>query len=490
MRFRENMKPVIAERDFPKFKGKTIFEEFDPKTKEVLNRFEKDNTFTDYLYGLFGQGNYNGMIPFSELMPVHNKLLGGIICTDEENDVSEMCIADNAEITACADNNAYTSESSTPRGSYSAENSGEFEDADGRGYQNAWIWTDRQGFENGGVIKSVGLTPPAFGATPISISDDSVPATNAPMDNRLAYVDISSKNIFKACQILDYDNNRAYKITYDDTVGSEALNISVYELNTETYHLEGDYLDVGRQIEDEEFSVSGALSKDRLNVCWERATGHAYVINFTTNTGNIDIVDLDLAGKTGSKTAHTFSGVQITWSFTDNRSFTYGGYCNFGMLISNGYFYCLSHSFTKIMKCNLSSDVDVNDVNDPIKSIAELNRLGTFVELGNGDFICVGDSDSRPNLARWYHNGTWRLCYFTGTTSYGQTYTKMFMTKYGTILAVTGSNFYPQYLSLLSTFPYLCTVNNLVDGDHPDGFVRTPGLGLKIVYKIYEEEPV
>ena len=489
MRLKEHMKPITADKAFPKFKGRTILEEYDLETLEVVNRYEKDNTFTDYLYGLFGRGNYNGIIPFTELMPVHDKLLGGILCTDEENDVSKMCISDNGEITACADNTAYTGSDNTVRGSFSAENSGYFEDADGHGYQNCWMWNDRQGFENGGVIKSVGLTLPNIGAAPSSISDSSVPSTEATMDKNFISLDIRSKETFRACHIYDYDNNRAYRIDYDSTSGSEAINIKVYELNTDLYHLEGGYLDVGRELADEEFSVSVALSKALFAVCWERATGHAYVINFTSGTGNIDIVDLDLAGKTGTKTAHTFSGVQITWGL-NNNSFTTGAYCNFGMFISDGYFYCISHSYSKIMKCNLSSDVDVVDTDNPLKTIANWNSLGAFVELGNGDFIWTADSDAHPNLCRWYHNGTWRLCRWTGTTSYNNVYTKLFMTKYGTIIGVTGSNHYPNFLTIMAPFPYLCTVNNLVDSEHPSGFVRTPGLGLKITYKIYEEEPV
>lgn len=489
MRFKERMNPIIADKAFPKFKGRTILEEFDLKTLEVVNRYEKDNTFTGYLYGLFGRGNYNGVIPFPELMPVHDKLLGGILCTDEENDVSGMCISDDGEITACADNTAYTSDTPSARGSFSAENSGYFEDADGHGYQNCWMWNDRQGFENGGVIKSVGLTLPHIGAAPSSISDSSVPSTEATMDKQFTSLSIGSKNTFKACQIYDCDNNRAYRITYDSTSGSEAINIKVYELNTDVYHLEGGYLDVGRELTDEEFSVSVVLNKTSFNVCWERATGHAYVINFTAGTGNIDIVDINLAGKTGTKTAHTFSDVQITWGL-NNYSFEYGAYCNFGMFISNGYFYCKSHSNSKIMKCNLSSDVDVVDVDDPLKTIANWNSLGAFVELENGDFIWTADSDARPNLCRWYHNGTWRLCRWTGTPSYNNVYTKLFMTKYGTILGVIGANYSPNSLIVMAPFPYLCTVNNLVDSEHPSGFVRTPGLGLKITYKIYEEEPV
>lgn len=484
MRFKEEFKPIIAGVKLPKFKGKTIFEEFDPKTKEVLNRYEKDNTFTDYLYGLFGRGNYNGVIPFSELMPVYNKLLGGIICTDEENNVSEMCIADDAEITACANDQAYTSESSTPRGSYSAENSGEFEDADGRGYQNAWIWTDRQGFENGGVIKSVGLTLPHIGAAPTSISDSSVPSSVASAIK--AFNDTLIQNTtLGTCQILDYDNNRAYRIEYDDTVGDEALNVLVYELNTDLYHLQGGFLEVGRELPDEEFSISVTLSKALLTLCWEQKTGHAYVINFTNNTGNIDIVDIDLAGKTGSKTAHTFSDVQITFPL-GNNNFTNGSYLNWGMFISNGYFYCISHSYTKIMKCNLSSDVDVVDTDNPLKTIGSQNFIAATVELANGDFLMTAGTGS----SLWYHNGSWRMCYCYTPMSGSNTITKMSLTKYGTIVAQYSSNYVLNGLKILSPFPYLCTVNNLVDGDHPDGFVRTPGLGLKIVYKIYEEEPV
>lgn len=478
MRFKEEFKPIIAERDFPKFKGKTIFEEFDPKTKEVLNRYEKDNTFTDYLYGLFGRGNYNGVIPFSELMPVYNKLLGGIICTDEENNVSEMCIADDAEITACANDQAYTSESSTPRGSYSAENSGEFEDADGRGYQNAWVWTDRQGFENGGVIKSVGLTLPHIGAAPTSISDSSVPSSVASAIKAFNDTDIRSKTL-RTCQILDYDNNRAYRIEYDNTVGDEALNIKVYELNTDLYHLQGGYLEVGRELEDEEFSVSGALSKASFSLCWEQKTGHAYVINFTNNTGNIDIVDLDLAGKTGSKAAHTFNGVRISWGL-NNNSFTNGSYLNSGMFIKNGYFYCVSHNYSKMMKCNLSNDVDVVDMAAP------QIYWGSTVEFANGDILMTNGTGN----SMWLHNGSWRMCYCYTSMVGSNTITKMSLTKYGTIVSQYSSNYYTNGLKVLSPFPYLCTVNNLVDSEHPSGFVRTPGLGLKITYKIYEEEPV
>ena len=484
MRLKEHMKPITADKAFPKFKGRTILEEFDLKTLEVVNRYEKDNTFTGYIYGLFGRGNYNGIIPFSELMPVHDKLLGGIICTDEENDASEMCISDDGEITACADNTAYTGSDNTVRGSFSAENSGYFEDADGHGYQNCWMWNDRQGFENGGVIKSVGLTLPHIGAAPTSISDSSVPSSVASAIKAFNNTTMQETTL-GTCQILDYDNNRAYRVEYDNTVGSEALNILVYELNTDLYHLQGGYREVGRELEDEEFSVSGALSKSLLTLCWEQKTGHAYVINFTNNTGNIDIVDLDLAGKTGSKTAHTFSDVKITFPL-GNNNFTYGSYLNFGMFISDGYFYCISHSYTKIMKCNLSSDVDVVDTDSPFKTIGDQNFIAATVELANGDFLMTGGTGP----ALWYHNSSWRMCYCYTSMLGSNTLTKMSLTKYGTIVSQYSSNYYTNGLIVLSPFPYLCTVNNLVDSEHPSGFVRTPGLGLKITYKIYEEEPV
>ena len=482
MRFKETMKPIKASKNFPKFKGMTILEEYDPKTLEIMRRFEKCNAFTNYAYGLIGEGNYNGIIPFSELMPIYDKLFGGIICTDEENDVDEMCIADDAEITACANDQAYTSETVSPRGSYSAENSGYFEDSDGHGYQNCWMWTDRQGFENGGVIKSVGLTLPHIGAAPTSISDSSLPSSVASAIKEF-YSRSTNTTTLGTCQILDYDNNRAYKITYDNTVGSEALNVLVYELNTDLYHLQGGFLEVGRELEDEEFSVSGALSKALLTLCWEQKTGHAYVINFTNNTGNIDIVDLDLAGKTGSKTAHTFSGVQITFPLS-SQNFTNGSYLNFGMFISDGYFYCISHSYTKIVKCNLSSDVDTHDVDNPLKTIGGQNFIAASVVLANGDFLMTAGTGA----SLWYHNGSWRMCYCYVSLLGSNNLTKMTLTKYGTIVAQFSSNYVNNGLKLLSPFPYLCTVNNLVDAEHPSGFVRTPGLGLKITYKIYESE--
>lgn len=483
MRLSEKLKNITANKMMSEFTGVTIIEEFDVKTGKVVKRFKKKNTLTGMIYGLFGRANLNGVIPFSELMPIHDKLFGGIICTNSENDADEMCIASNAEITACADNTAYTSDTPSARGSFSSENSGYFEDENGHGYQNCWTWTDIQGFENNGVIKSVGLTLPHIGAAPASISDSSVPSS---VDSAIKAFNsnLIQNTTLGTCQILDYDNNRAYRIEYDDTVGDEALNVLVYELNTDIYHLEGSFLEVGRELPDEEFSVSGALSKALFTLCWEQKTGHAYVINFTNNTGNIDIVDLDLAGKTGSKTAHTFSDVQITFPL-GNYNFTNGAYLNFGMFISDGYFYCISHSYTKIMKCNLSSDVDVVDTDNPLKTIGGQNFIAATVELANGDFLMTGGTGG----ALWYHNGSWRMCYCYTSMSGSNTITKMSLTKYGTIISQFSSNYVPNGLKVLSPFPYLCTVNNLVDQEHPDGYVRTVGLGLRILYKIYEEEP-
>ena len=483
MRLSEKLKNITANKRMSEFTGVTIIEEFDVKTGEVVKRFEKKNTLTGLIYGLFGRGNFNNTIPCSELMPIHDKLFGGIICTNEENDADEMCIASNAEITACANNAAYTSDTPSARGSFSSENSGYFEDENGHGYQNCWTWTDIQGFENGGVIKSVGLTLPHIGAAPTSISDSSLPSSVASAIKAFNSISINTTTL-RTCQILDYDNNRAYRFDYDSTSGSEAINIKVYELNTDIYHLEGGYLEVGRELTDEEFSVSVALSKTITTLCWEKKTGHAYVINFTANTGNIDIVDINLASKTGTKTAHTFSDVQINFPIS-SQNFTEGSYLNFGMFISDGYFYCISHSYTKIMKCNLSSDVDVHDVDNPLKTIGGQDFIAASVELANGDFLMTAGTGP----ALWYHNGSWRMCYCYVSLSGSNTLTKMSLTKYGTIVSQFSSNYYVNGIKVLSPFPYLCTVNNLVDEEHPDGYERTVGLGLRILYKIYEEEP-
>ena len=138
------------------------------------------------------------------------------------------------------------------------------------------------------------------------------------------------------------------------------------------------------------------------------------------------------------------------------------------------------------MKCNLSSDVDVVDTDNPYKTIGGQNFIAATVELANGDFLMTAGTGG----ALWYHNGSWRMCYCYTSMVGSNTITKMSLTKYGTIVSQYSSNYYTNGLKVLSPFRYLCTVNNLVDSEHPSGFVRTPGLGLKITYKIYEEEPV
>lgn len=480
MRFKEEFRPIGSDRAIPKFKGRMILEEFDVNTGEVKRKLEKYNTLTGYIYGLLGRGNYNGIIPYSALMPIRDKLLGGIICTDEENDAAEMCIASNTEITACASNDAYTSQGSTPRGSFSAENSGHFEDENGSGYQNCFMWTDRQGFENGGVIKSVGLTLPHIGATPISITDgSSMPAMTAPVDKKLVTGASTTEAINKASYI-DFDNNRVYVVTYDGTAGSEKVSVKVWEFSGDLYHLEDTSLGVGRELTDEEFEISVVLNKAGFCYGFERKTGHFNIINFTANSGSVDIFDIDLAGKTGTKTAHTFSGVQVSGPNVNN---TNRAYANYGMFISDGYFYCLSHSNTKIMKCDLSNDANVVDINNPLGNVA----LGGAVVLGNGDILWTRGYDG-DSYALWYHNGSWRVVYVSAPTGYGQYYSKFFINKYGLIMAFRSSNHIPNSMSYLSVFPYLSTVNNLVDEEHPSGFVRTPGLGLKITYKVYESE--
>lgn len=479
MRFKEEFRPIGSDRAIPKFKGRTILEEFDMDTGEVKNKLEKDNAFTGYVYGVLGRGNYNGLISISSLLPIRDKMLGGIICTNEENDVDEMMIASDAEITACAGNDAYTSQGSTPRGSFSAENSGHFEDEIGSGYQNCFMWTDRQGFENGGVIKSVGLTKPHIGAAPSNITDGSS------LPDLANFVDVhfstgtTVSDTFKALTYIDFDNSRGYRVTYDGTSGSEKVSVKVYEFNGDVYHLEDTSLGVGRELTDEEFDVSVVLNKAAFCYGFERKTGHLHIINFTANSGSVDILDLDITNKTGTKTAHTFPDVQIV---NPNLNHSYGGYSNYGMFISDGYFYCLSHSNSKIMKCDLSNDANVIDVTNPLNSF-----LGPAVVLENGDIMWVINYDGNTR-GIWFHNGTWRIFCISGPSGYGQRYMKFFINKYGLIMAFKGANHQIGSMNFLAIFPYLSTVNNLVDEEHPSGFVRTPGLGLKITYKVYESE--
>lgn len=477
MKVRDEFKPISIEDRLAKFKGVTVIEEYDLKTGEVKNRVEKQNTMTGMVAGIFGKGNYNLITDPSNVLPIVDKLFGGVVITDSDNTASQMCIANNTNITAMAGDDAYSSSTPSARGSYSAESSGYFEDENGHGYQKVWTWTDRQGMLNGGKLKSVCLCPPHIGK--VAFSDNSVPASGTPFDHV-----IGSKKCYdtdlQVTQVIDYQNNKAYKITYDSTVGSEQFVIDVFEFNGDLYHLMGGSLSQGRSIG--QYTISGAKTYNTTNIVFDEKAGVIHILNYQSGSNTLKDMALDLSDGTTSTTSHTFPGVQFSVSEYPSNSIALNK-----MVIHDGYLWTYSHSGRKIMRCDLSQDANVDDFDNPLYTVAGISTplVGPCFVLPNDDIIFTRQG-TKNALAVWYHNSSFYLIYFADSEdseTYNHTW-RAYNTGYGNFIEYYHSGDYGRYFRIATIFPMVTTVNNL------DSLItRTPGLGLKVTYKLYEQEP-
>lgn len=468
---KEIYNPLEVIAQLSKLKNVIEIEQFDEKTGETVDKVRVHNTMTGLPAGILGPGDFNKIVSAASVMPIVNKLLGGIILTDADNDASEMCIADDANITATAGDDAFTSSTPSARGSYSAEGSGYFEDQDGHGYQHVWIWTANQGFLNGGRIKSGCLTLAELGK--VDFSETAIPNNAAGFDVSLGGAVATSA--LSNLHIIDYDNNRGYKLSYDNTASSEKIIVDIYEMNTATWHLMGESMTPGRSIG--QIEVPGALTLSRNIIAYDAENNTAHWLNYTPGTGNIVDVAIDLTNETSTTTSHTFTGVQFKAVGLD-----YG--LNY-MLIKDGYLWALSHNGTKIMKCNLSQDADVDDIDNPLYTVAGITAPtgGPAVVLPNGDFILTQSSQGTSKaLALWHHNNRFYLVWESGHSGTYSTARSRQINGFGSMLTkdiYSDTRFY-----VGACFPMVCSVFNLSELK-----TRTAGLGMKVTYKLYEQEP-
>lgn len=159
-----------------KLKGHAKLTLRDAKTGRVIHTEEHDNAITPALARIFA-GDIAGTLNYNELMPILNKLIGGVCIFNGTVDPTDVFLprAEDATLTAHAGRSSYSDPSDdrkrgTPGASSSIPN----------GYRWAWTWANTQG---NGSITDVCLTHADTGDfwnedTPNTMSDDFCPVAD------------------------------------------------------------------------------------------------------------------------------------------------------------------------------------------------------------------------------------------------------------------------------------------------------------------------
>ena len=434
--------------------------------REVVNRIDKHNDITPYADNVLNDGNFFNIVNRGKLYPLMNNFFGGCLLTDNVNVASLSMIAGNSNVTAQASNDAYSGTYSK-RGSFNTIESGRITG----GYRNVFDWSTAQG---NGTIASVCLCRPQFARAEISTSD-TIPDTGVVKEQLSDEFDIGSSDI-KGCQIIDYNNDRAYSISYSSGI----ITVNVYRVSTTHIYI-----------------LDAALSADLIETHtisqtvdnWSTATtsisyngSHIHILTFQNNSGTlkdyaIPVNNLD----TVTVTAHSYTGVSFR-SFEDWRDYLPQ---KDGFLIVGDYLWGLSTSNgSKFVKCNLlgNNDADVTAYDNPWGSI-EAGRNGPFLLLPNGDWYKFSRYRGTGEIenAVYYHNG---VLYRARAHGVGQSasYSTIGINggSYGTLINTTYSSMGAN-LHLFTLFPYVSTVNNL-----SEAVIKSADLTMKLTYEITE----
>lgn len=421
---------------------------------KTVHRVEKHNTITPWIANAIGRGNFHDQISPSKIMPI-KQWFEGCLLTDVPNDPELMMIAGNANITAQASNDAYSG-SNQKRGTFNTTESGNIEN----GYRFIWDWATNQG---NGDIASACLTRASIGAAEISEASTDPSA----LVNEFIVQRATVPSIFPSFNLIDYENERAYIISYSNSV----ITISEYGISSKSLHLfdEGENtLIASHTFEQTVWNFSNdwcSLSQDD--------GGKLHL--FTWSGSRIDDYAFDLDNDTCTATTHTYSGV----------SFSQGVGIGCNTILKDGdYIYALSNNWTKIAKCNLSNDADATLIDMPI-GLGSNQQNGTWIKLANGDFyLLCGEWNAQGNRnALYFHNGKVynTLVYYDFGYSGGWTHTGRYsLSKYGTLLYWSQRADNP-LIHINALFPYVSTVANL------DASVRkTADLTMKLSYEITE----
>lgn len=451
------------------------------RDNKVVKRIEKHNVISPYVSGLLKQGNLWYMTPNTKIYPLIDRMFGGCLLTDTVNpngdDIAGFfgMIASDANIVAQCSNDAYNG-NNQKRGSYNTNESG----AITGGYRHVFDWgTDR----GNGTIGGVCLTRPQIARADFSDSSDRIPADDAFINENLGWIyngsnDITIDSAFATMDIIDYEREVGFSVSYD----SGEITVTEYELNTKVIHVLGE---AGGVRSTSTHIISQSV--DNYSSDWSTVTvaytgDYIHLLTFASGGTTLNDYAIDVSNWSCTATTHTFAGV----AFTANRGDVNKRLVSNSMLIKNGYLYAVSgNNGQKIVKCNLSSDADVSEFDNPVYSVAGATSWGSggdhgsFVLLPNGDFYINDWNKATIGHAVYCHDDSFYYC----KKNYSRLQRSIFANAYGSLYGVStyAGGGYSLSCFLETAFPYVSTVNNL-----EEAVTKSADLTMKLTYEITE----
>jgi len=451
---------------------------------QVVKRIEKKNTITGYPDDLMCEGNYGLLITRDKLLPV-KQFFEGCVLTDHTNNASGNMIHHEANITACAGNDAYSG-TYLKRGSVSQESTVISSPNGYKGYRFVWDWgTDR----GNGTIASVGLTRHQL-AIAEYFNDDTVPASGSEVTEIMYESGWDSTNLYLGrLHIIDYEREVGYRISYaDNTIYIDKYQLSCKNLHlltrpilpdpTQTYHPE--YVgteEIPQQVANmTDSTCSISYTGDKIYIItWNGSAIKAYPIN---------ISDWSM----GTVVEKTFNSV----TFMDVPNASYSSVYHKDIILLDGTdAWCMAttSNVVKMIKIDLLGGTSDVKVEKTLPFTASTNYNGCCMLMPNGDFYKYAARGVEMNTCLYYHNGNFYRARIQNTFN---------KANYGCVMSGTNSNNYGSSLFCLSDVSYgnvgsliittshgfLSTIANL-----DEAVIKTADLTMKLTYEITEVNP-
>lgn len=450
---------------------------------QVVKRVEKKNTITAYPDDLMCEGNYGLLIPRDKLLPV-KQFFEGCVLTDRVNDASVSMLHHNANITACAGNDAYSG-TYLKRGSASQESAVISSPNGYKGYEFVWDWgTDR----GNGLIASVCLTKHQL-AIAEYFNDGTAPSTDSPICDLLYDTGvINATNLYIGrLHIVDYDREVAYRISYaNNTISIDEYQLSCKNLHllsrailtdpSDSYHPElvGTHTIAQQVANFTEATSSISYTGDKIYIItWSGADIKAYPIN---------IADWSM----GTIVEKTFNGV----TFTNVTNATYTSYFHKDIILLDGnYAWCMATTggVVKMLKIDLlgtTPDV-IAEKTIPFSMNDPRNYNGCCMLMPNGDFYKF-PTRGLVLTAMYYHNDTFYQVAIPSAFDKGNNANMLASANgnvYGSSLfCFADANYALQgALMIASMHGFVSTVANL-----DEAVIKSADLTMKLTYQITE----
>lgn len=380
---------------------------------KVVHRVEKKNTITGWHKYSVCRGDFNGGLDgldHSKVMPLTN-WFGGCYLTDVPNPNNDDVpgffgmIKNNANIVAMAGNDAYSA-TNTRRG-YADWSSG-MTGPITNGYRFVFRWDETHG---NGHIESVMLTRPALGklhfletgsfdyevdpTLPVNYANDILTDGTVVLSSDLANINV-----------IDYENEKGYKVWYVGDSSSGDIHVIEYALNTKRPHLTGSPWSVREQIGTEHvINVASGVKAYALDQATVVFTGDKlHLVTFPTGNGKVNDYVIDPTDYTALSATYERNYADLSFKTYGHTFVGYGVLQKDGMMIEyesgTPFLYAMATvgGTDKLVKCNLTSDAIYSEVaTSPIQPAEQY----LWLKQPNGDYFL---RDMQSTDALWFHN--------------------------------------------------------------------------------------